>query len=216
MKMDSPKEIVDDENTKGSVEKLIRHISKHETSVRTTFALTKEGEAALTWIRKHSKKSIKSVIDSFCEQLQQALTDDEEESFVGKVIIELAKENPRPADDKTRRSVVLSKGSLKILNDIEKKYQVPRDGLLDRGFYLVKKLMENSAEKRLENHKKALSKVNKLWGEAENIEREFAKFLDEDDPVLYGLGIAITHLMNLSIALEQEQKDGTPVDPDTI
>lgn len=215
MKMASLKEIADDENTKGSVEKLIKHISRHETSVRTTFALTKEGEAALTWIRKHSKKSIKSVIDSFCEQLQQALSDDEE-GFVGKAIIELAKENPKTADDKTRRSVVLSKGSLKILNDIEKKYQVPRDGLLDRGLYLVRKLMENSVEKRLENHKKALSKINELWEEAENIERELAKFLDEDDPVLSGLGMATIHLMNLSIALEKEQKDGTPIDPDTI
>lgn len=213
--MASLKEIADDENTKGSVEKLIKHISRHETSVRTTFALTKEGEAALTWIRKHSKKSIKSVIDSFCEQLQQALSDDEE-GFVGKAIIELAKENPKTADDKTRRPVVLSKGSLKILNDIEKKYQVPRDGLLDRGLYLVRKLMENSVEKRLENHKKALSKINELWEEAENIERELAKFLDEDDPVLSGLGMATIHLMNLSIALEKEQKDGTPIDPDTI
>ena len=76
--------------------------------------------------------------------------------------------------------------------------------------------MENSVEKRLENHKKALSKINELWEEAENIERELAKFLDEDDPVLSGLGMATIHLMNLSIALEKEQKDGTPIDPDTI
>ncbi len=213
--MDSLKKIADDENTKGSVEKLIKHISKQETSVRTTFALTKEGEAALAWIRKHSKKSIKSVIDSFCEQLQLTLTD-EEEGFMGKAVIELAKASPESADDKTRRSVVLSKRSLKILNDIEKKYQVPRDGLLDRGFYLVMNFMENSEEKRLENHKKALSMINELWKGAENIERELAEFLDEDDPVLYRLGIVSTHLMNLSVALEQEQKDGTPINLDTI
>lgn len=212
--MNSLKKIPENDNTKGSAEKLIKQISKQETSARTTFALTKSGEKALARIRAHSKKTIKAVIDSFCEQLQ--LTLNEEEGSLGKVIIELAKETPESADEKIRKSVVLSKKSLKVLNEIEKKYQVSRDAILDNGLRLVREIMEHTEATKLENHKKALSMIDKLYGKAGNLEKEFAEFLDEDDPVLFGLGIVVTHLMNLSIALEQEQKDGTPIDPDAI
>lgn len=215
MKTNPLKKITEDQSTKETVEKLIKQISARETSVRTTFALTKDGEAALAWIIEHYKNKIRSVIDSFCAQLQNMLNNVNETSL-GNTIIELVKETPKSSDGKVRRSMVLSKKSLNILNDVAKKYQVPRDALLDRGFYLVMKLLENSSEIRLDKHRKALSMINKLWSDAENVEKELKVFLDEDDPVLCGLGYAIVHLMNTSIAIKREQKDGVLIDPDEI
>lgn len=196
-------------------DKLIKLISKQEPSVRTTFSLTINGEKALAWISNHSKKSIKSVIDSFCGQLQPVLTN-EKDGSLGKAIIELAKEKTKSTDDKTRRSMVLSKKSLKILNDIAKECKVPRDALLDSGFCIIRILIENAEEMLLEKHKKALSIINKLWGEVENVENELKEFLDEDDPILMGIGICYTHLMNTSNAIITEQTDGNPIDPDNI
>lgn len=215
MKMNYLKKITEDQNTKETAEKLIKQISTRETSVRTTFALTKDGEAALAWIIEHYKKNIRSVIDSLCAQLQNTLSN-VNETPLGNTIIELVKGTPKSSDGKIRRSMVLSKKSLNILNDVAKKYQVPRNALLDKGFYLVMKLLENSSEIRLDKHRKALSMINKLWGDAENVEKKLKEFLDEDDPVLCGLGYAIVHLMNTSIAIEREQKDGTSIEPDEI
>lgn len=205
--------ITEDKNTKEMAEKLIKQISTKESSVRTTFALTKDGEAALAWIIEHSKKNIRSIIDNFCVPLLTLSSNNMETPFEN-TIIEFAKKVPNSSDGKIRRSIVLSKKSLNILNNIAKKYQVSRDALLDLSFYLVMAFLEDSLKTRLDNHKKALSMIKELWGDAEDVEKKLKEFLDENDPVLCRLGYVIVHLMNISIAIEKEQEDGTPIQPD--
>jgi hypothetical protein len=215
MKTTSLEKDAKNQNRQESVEKLIKQISEKDPSVRTTFALTKDGDTALAWIIEHSNKSIKSVIDNICEELQKTINT-VNDGPLESIIIELIRGTPKSSDDNIRRSMVLSKRSLKILNGVAKKHKISRNALLDKGFCLMMKLLENSSGVRLEKHKKALSIINKLWGDAEKVEKKLQEFLDDEDPILCGLGYAIVHLMNTSSAIEEEQKDGTPIDPDKI
>lgn len=198
-----------------TAEKLIKQIGDKDASTRTTFALTKEGEKALSWIIDHFGKKIRSVIDNLCEQLRTSLQNHGETTF-GNIIIELIKENPRRSEDRIRKTVVLSKKSLKILNEVSKKYEVPRDMLLDKGFIMLMTLLQNDSKLRLEKHQKALTIITKLWNDANKAEKKLEEFLDDEDPVLFGLGYAITYLMKISMAIEEEQKKGTPIDLDKI
>jgi len=177
---------------------------------RTTICLTKQGEDSLGWIKKHSKRKINSIIDNLCNNF----IDEKNETahILIEAIIENAKNSNSKSKDRIRRSVVLSDRSLKILNDTAKKYQIPRDSIIDSGFYMLSQLLKHNNETRLENHKEALNKINKLWSNMNNIEKELNILLEEDDPILEGLGYAITHIMNLSIKIKAELKDGTPID----
>lgn len=180
---------------------------------RTTICLTKQGEDSLSWIKKHSNRKINSIIDNLCNNFMNEKN--ETAHILIEAIIENAKKSNSKSPDKIRRSVVLSDRSLKILNETAKKYQIPRDSIIDSGFYMLCQLLRHNNETILKNHKEALNKINKLWSNMNNIEKELENILEEDDPILEGLGYAITHIMNLSIKIEDELKDGTPINLET-
>lgn len=180
---------------------------------RTTICLTKQGEDSLSWIKKHSNRKINSIIDNLCNNFMDEKN--ETAHILIEAIIENAKKSNSKSPDKIRRSVVLSDRSLKILNETAKKYQIPRDSIIDSGFYMLCQLLRHNNETVLKNHKEALNKINKLWSSMNNTEKELENILEEDDPILEGLGYAITHIMNLSIKIEAELKDGTPIDLET-
>jgi len=180
---------------------------------RTTINLTKQGEDSLNNIRSLSKKKINSIIDN----LSNNFADEKSElsSVWTDMVIAHAKKSETENKYEIRKSVVLSDKSLKILNTTAKKHQISRDSLIDSGFQTISGLMKYENEETLEKHEEALKKINRLWSEMEKVEKELKTFLEEDDPILEGLGYAIVHIMNLSVKIDDELKNGTPIDPES-
>jgi len=191
----------------GNMEKLIREVSKKQESVRTTFTLSKEGNEALNALTKGYKRKIKQLVDGISNEVSQ-----EKEQSGKSLIIMSVKHYKDKLKREVRRSMVLSEKSLNILNAVAKDNGVPRDVILDRGFFIIYVFMKTSLKTRLEEHEKALKKIEHLQREAEKTERELKKTLDEEDPVLMKLVTIIIELGNLIIEVQEELKSGTPIE----
>lgn len=118
-------------------------------------------------------------------------------------------------DRSVRKTLVISKESLGRLNKISKTFNIPRDLLVETLVRNVESGLKRSMEEKKKQHKKALEIIhNKFWSKAEEIEGELKEFLKDDDPILERFGIVIVIIMNLCSAIENELKEGTPIDPD--
>jgi hypothetical protein len=197
-----------------SVSNIIRQVSQKQDSVRTTFTLSKDGEAALTWIATVYKKKIKSLIDMICREYP--IDGANENLNLTAMIIEIARNTNDQLKRDVRKSVVLSKTSLSVLNELSKRNQISRDVILDRGFCLVYEIMKENSEIKRKEYEVALKNIESLLKQAEKTENELKKRLSDDDPVLQRLGYAIIVLGNLSIDIKNELEKGIPVNPDKM
>jgi hypothetical protein len=209
------KKEIERKNVEGTVNEIIKQVSQKPKSVRTTFTITKEGNEALSWIISTHIKKIGSIIDLVCKLFSRPIKN---EGFDWAVaFIERAKETKDQVKRDVRRTMVLSDKSLFELNSLAKKHGIPRDVILDRGFCMVFDIMKHSSEVQRKVYEEiALKKIKYLWAEAEKVERELKKSLNEDDPVLIRLGYPIVLYNNLCIAIENYLENGTPIDPDLM
>jgi hypothetical protein len=209
------KKEIERQNAKGTVNEIIKQASQKPKSVRTTFTITKEGNEALSWIINNHIKKIGSIIDLVCKLFSQPI---ENGGFdCTAAFIETAQETKDQVKRDVRKTMVLSDNSLSELNSLAKKHGIPRDAILDRGFCIIFAIMKRSSEvQRKVYEEKALIKIKHLWGEAEKVESDLKKFLDEDDPVLIRLGNPITLYMRLCTAIEDYLKNGVPIDPEEL
>ena len=180
-------------------------------SVRTTFNMSEKANDALNWLAKNYHITFKEVIDSLCLELS---SEPKENHFLD-IVAEVAKKiDSKSLGKSTRKTQVISKKSLCILKDLSKKHSIQRDLLIELSILLFKAQIEENIEKKREKHKEAGNRFSKFLAKAEAFEKELKKLLGDDDPIIMRFGIAMQIIYNLSYAIEDELKDGTPIDPD--
>lgn len=209
MKNNSKKNVIGTKETMQLGNKLIKKVSQKQKSVRTTFTLTKEGDAALTWAVEKFKSKIKSIVDMLCSELQDSLENDKGYNLT-TMIIEYVKESDNTSMREIRKTMVLSEKSLLILNDIAKKNQISRDAILDRGIYLIVNTLKDASVLKLAKHETAKAIIDALYDEAVKKENSLIKLLDEDDPIRVRFGFIMVLFENLSMAIYDELKQELP------
>jgi len=115
-----------------------------------------------------------------------------------------------------RKSLVISNKALKLLNKAAKENKIPRDHLFETLIRLFSWQLEKQAKEQKEAHERAEKIINNFWAHAEKVESDLKSILsefDEDDPILESFGMIIVQIMNLSTAIEDELRNGTPIDP---
>ena len=183
-------------------------------SVRTTFRLSAEALEGLEWLARQSGVTKKETFDELCNWLDVLKKKDvlNKDTFLKlRESHELLKKH---RGDLIRKTYVISDQARRTLEKTAKDYEVSRDNLLEDLILIVKLLVESYEKKRLSDHgEEALEMIDDFWHKAEELESKLRELLGDDDPIYQRFGMVVTHLMSLSIDIEREQKDGTPIDP---
>lgn len=169
-------------------------------SVRTTFKLNENCINDLDWILRTNNLKPKELFDLFSSF--GALID---------VATKAAKNNDRDLSIKQKRKTfVISKRVLHLLNKKSEKEDVSRDIIIENVVSIFKELLERETKKERE----AKSIISAFCGNAEKIEKELGNLLGEDNPILSRFGIIVTITLNLLDAVELKLSNDIPVDPD--
>ena len=139
-------------------------------SVRTTFKLTEKSIDALSILAGQLGIKQKSLFDH--------LIDD------GSVLRHLARESDQFEIPQQRmaKTYVISRKTLKNLEEVSTQYQTPRDALVELSIERILPLIAREKEKH-EQRKKVLEKMNTLFDEAEGVFDMATQRLESEDPV---------------------------------
>ena len=175
-------------------------------SVRTTFKLSDSSNDAIDWLIKKNNLKPKEIFDLMCSN----------ENFVD-VAIKTAKENQDVISTKqTRKTFVISRGVLRLLNRYSKEHELSRDVIVENLISLFKMLLEMQAEAEKPKEEEALKIISDFWSKAESLEDQLKALLGDDSPILDRFGKVIVVLWNLVQAIESKLSNGTPIDPDDM
>jgi len=195
---------------KKQISKKLDRISKtslsEKQSVRTTFKLSESSNNAIEWLIKTNNLKPKEVFDLICSN----------ENLVD-LVIEVARKNGTSSSAKQmRKTFVISKRVLRLLNRFAKKHKLSRDLIVENLILLFKALLEKHAEEEKQREEKALTIISDFWSKAESVEEQLKDVLDDDSPILDRFGYVIVLLMNLVSAIESELSNDVPIDPDDM
>ena len=122
-------------------------------SVRTTFKLSDSSNNAIDWLIKKNNLKPKEIFDLMCSN----------ENFVD-IAIKTAKENPEAISTKqTRKTFVISRGVLRLLNRYSKEHELSRDVIVENLISLFKMLLEMQAEAEKPKEEEALKIISDFW-----------------------------------------------------
>jgi hypothetical protein len=187
-------------------------------SVRTTFRFSEEAIEALGWLSKRYGLPMKDVLDYEMDREIWV-----HEFFKETDILELSKESdeeavPRKIENNTpvienklslaktvRRTLVVTKKTLKNLKKLSDETNLTRDEILNKAIIDGKMSTEAEDECQIEKYNKALKIINEFIDEAHNIETKVKEVLDDDDDhIVNGLWMAIHELTETSTKIEDE------------
>ena len=175
-------------------------------SVRTTFKLSDSSNNAIDWLIKKNNLKPKEIFDLMCSN----------ENFVD-VAIKTAKENQEVISTKqTRKTFVISRGVLRLLNRCSESHKISRDVIVENLISLFKMLLEMQAEAEKPKEEEALKIISDFWSKAESHEEQLKALLGDDSPIVDRFGYVIVLLMNLEMAIKSKLSNGTPIDPDDM
>lgn len=176
-------------------------------SVRTTFRLSESSNNAIHWLIKTNDLKPKEVLDVMCSI----------EHLVDSAI-EAARRNGKDSSStkKTRKTFVISKGVLRLLNKYSEKHKLSRDLIVENLILFYKALLEEHAAEEKQREKKALSILQDFMSKAESVEKQLNDLLYDDSPILGRFSLVIVVLMNLVGAIESKLSRDVPIDPDDM
>ena len=174
-------------------------------SARTSFRLSEEGKDALKWLAKHHGITAKDVFDKFCQDSVIEIYAD----MAGKI-----RDDQTPPKKSVRKTLVISKGALKTLNDFSNKNQISRDELVDSSLIFLQLVTKEMLKKEHENNPRALEIISEFITQADSVEEKLTEILVSYSPIVDRFGSVMVILENLRSAIESNLKDGTPIDPD--
>lgn len=163
-------------NQKGSIEFVM--VSETYTadlrgrqSVRTTFKLPPRSIDALSLLAGQLGIKQKSIFDHLVDDTRtlQALAREIEKH-------EAVEEN------RVAKTYVISRKTLENLEQVCKRYQTPRDALVEFSIERIMPLIQEEKKKH-ENRKKLQKKLDQLQADSKALLEESAELLDRDDPV---------------------------------
>jgi hypothetical protein len=187
-------------------------------SVRTSFRFSEEANEALRWLSERYEVSMKEVLHSVLEHLikhhLEKSEDDQHDNDelskalgIGVILSESKKGmNLKKGDPKTiKKTVVITNKTLKNILTLSQKYKIPRNILLNNALIMSKKFTEKLDEANIDSYKEALELSEKLYLEAEFVEFNIREILS-DDSVFNSIGLAVTHVMETCIFIEDKIK----------
>lgn len=175
-------------------------------SVRTTFKLSENSMNAIEWIIKKYSLKPKEIFDIICSN----------ENLLNFAIETTKKNKGTDSTKTTRKTFVLSKRVLRLLNRLSNKNKLSRDLIVENLVLLYKTLLEKFAEEEKKKEKKALTIISDFYSKAELVEKQLQDILGDDNPILDRFGYVIILLMNLECAIKSKLLKGVPIDPDDM
>lgn len=171
---------------------ILSKIAKEPES-RTTCTLSHEGNSALDSLMKIYGLTQKQVFDLFISK-----------EGVSEEVLHFASSQDNSAIHReVRKSLVVTKKNIKILNETAEKANVARDVLIDSAFRCLLKLLVDAFKRQNEKHKQAHVILKEAWGYLEEKEKQLQDILDEDDEILTRFGEVIVVQMNLTGDVER-------------
>ena len=140
-------------------------------SVRTTFKLTPRSIDALSLLAGQLGIKQKSIFDHLVDDTRtlQALAREIEQR-------EMLEENRIP------KTYVISRKTLESLDQVSKRFQTPRDALVEFSIERILPLIQEEKEKH-NNRKKLVKQIDTLLADSRELLEEADKILERDDPV---------------------------------
>ncbi len=193
-------------------------------SVRTTFRFSKAGSEALKSLAKHHGVTFKDVFGNLCATIladkyaqdTEKASSPPKDSLLYKVARVAKKEDTKTTDHLVRKTQVISRGALRVLKEISKEYQIPRDLLVDWSLIVIRELVKEATQKREKTYKEALRVIPVLTSKADTVADNLRDILQLDDPIIARFGLVVTILNNLCSAIESNLEKGTLIDPDDM
>jgi len=170
-------------------------------SVRTTFRLSKEANEALGWLARQQKVTMKDVLDASLEILGKLLSNDDfpPEFEFGIWVIGIPDSNePRVI----RKTLVLTRGTLKRLKFLSEKLSIPRDVLIDKAILYSKKQISDHEEDTRETHQNIFEPLSNIETDIVNVIMQ----LGEGDPIKDQLGYIVQEIMDILQTITDEQE----------
>lgn len=180
-------------------------IKKHDQwkPVRVKFRMMDSTFSDLKWLADYFHVSQKELLDDLAGN----------ESLLDDMAKTASKVDDVDRSIFSRKTKVISNGSLNNLKKAADKYGVTRDIIVELLIHMLSKGIKEEIKSMEDVHKSALKVINELWNTIEEYEAKLKKLLGEDDPIVSRMGIIYNVAMNLSAAIESELEDGTPIDP---
>ena len=153
-------------------------------SVRATFKLSTRAIEAMSIVSVHLGIKQKSLFDHLIEDAQS----------LSHIAREIESEKFRTLS-RTQKTFVISRRTLSCLDEISKRFQAPRDALVE---YSIQRLLPVIAQER-ERHrrrKEILNDMNEHLAAGMKILKKSKSLLGEDDPVFIRLASAVQSLAN--------------------
>lgn len=115
-----------------------------------------------------------------------------------------------------RKTYVVKKGTLNILESVAKERNTSRDSLIENAVIQLMQIIKEGQTNKKERYQKVLEKIIRpFYFRANEIEGKLTKELDSsNDPIVRRFSIVVTKLMSLDNDIERFLKDGTPIDPE--
>lgn len=144
---------------------------KGRQSVRTTFKLTPRSIDALSLLAGQLGIKQKSIFDH--------LVDD---TAALKALAKEIENRQAIGDNRVAKTYVISRRTLENLEQICKRYQTPRDALVEFSIERILPLIQEEKKKH-KNRKKLSGKLEQLLSDSRGLLEEADQLLDRDDPV---------------------------------
>jgi hypothetical protein len=176
---------------------------KIQKSTRTTFNLKKKTHEIFSSLcSNYGMKQKELIDDGVVPNALSIVAAPEFQKFISKG------QDSDQSDNYERKTFVLSKESLKKLNETSKNTGVHRDRLFTIGVSVQKFVLDERNKK----HRQAFEILEELSHHINSIEKKCEKLLGDDDPIPQRIGIVAIILDNLLMAIEAELNRGVPID----
>ena len=153
-------------------------------SVRATFKLSARAIEAMSIVSVHLGIKQKSLFDHLIEDAQS----------LSHIAREIESEKFQTLNRK-QKTFVISRRTLSCLDDISKRFQAPRDALVEYSIQRLLPLIDQERE-RHQRRKEILNDLNEYLADGLKIFKKSRSLLGEDDPVFIRLASGIKSLMN--------------------
>ena len=153
-------------------------------SVRATFKLSARAIEAMSIVSVHLGIKQKSLFDHLIEDAQS--------------LRHIAREIESKGFHTLRRkqkTFVISRRTLSCLDDISKRFQTPRDALVEYSIQRLLPVIDQERE-RHRRRKEILNEINSHLDDGLKLLRKTKSLLGEDDPVFIRLASAVKSMMN--------------------
>ncbi len=153
-------------------------------SVRATFKLSARAIEAMSIVSVHLGIKQKSLFDHLIEDAQS----------LSHIAREIESEKFQTLNRK-QKTFVISRRTLSCLDDISKRFEAPRDALVEYSIQRLLPLIDQERE-RHQRRKEILNDLNEYLADGLKIFKKSRSLLGEDDPVFIRLASGIKSLMN--------------------